>query len=70
MTAHYKSNLREFLKANRNMKTNIRTEGLLTKPEYNDSGDGAGETEQLLEWMDEVVMFFWWLLRFLAARLL
>ena len=39
MIAHQQQRLLEFLKKNRNMKLNIRTEGLFEKPEYDDGGN-------------------------------
>ena len=39
MIVHQKSLLQEFLKENRNMKLNIRTEAIFTKPEHLDGGD-------------------------------
>ena len=45
MIAHQKPRLLEFLRANRNMKLNIRTEGLFEKPEYDDGGNDIGSQE-------------------------
>ena len=45
MTAHQKPRLLEFLRNNRNMKLNIRTEALFEKPEYNDGGNEIGSQE-------------------------
>ena len=45
MIAHQKPRLLEFLRANRNMKLNIRTEGLFEKPEYDDGGNEIGSQE-------------------------
>ena len=39
MIVHQKSILKEFLSENRNMKLNIRTEAIFTKPEHLDGGD-------------------------------
>ena len=39
MVAHQKQRLSECLSNNRNMKLNIRTEGLFEKPEYDDGGN-------------------------------
>ena len=39
MIAHQKQILLEFLSSNRSMKLNIRTEGLIEKPEYDDGGN-------------------------------
>ena len=39
MIVHQKSLLQEFLRENRNMKLNIRTEAIFTKPEHLDGGD-------------------------------
>ena len=45
MIAHQKQRLLEFLEKNRNMKLNIRTEGLFEKPEYDDGGNEIGSQE-------------------------
>ena len=45
MTAHQKQRLLEFLRNNRSMKLNIRTEGLLEKLEYDDGGNEMGSQE-------------------------
>ena len=45
MIAHQKQRLLEFLKKNRSMKLNIRTEGLFEKPEYDDGGNEIGSQE-------------------------
>ena len=45
MIAHQKQRLSEFLSNNRNMKLNIRTEGLIEKPEYDDGGNELGSQE-------------------------
>jgi hypothetical protein len=45
MIAHQKPRLLEFLRNNRNMKLNIRTEALFEKPEYNDGGNEIGSQE-------------------------
>ena len=45
MIAQQKPRLLEFLRANRNMKLNIRTEGLFEKPEYDDGGNEIGSQE-------------------------
>jgi hypothetical protein len=45
MIAQQKPRLLEFLRANRNMKLNIRTEGLFEKPEYDDGGNDIGSQE-------------------------
>ena len=45
MIAHQKQRLSEFLSNNRNMKLNIRTEGLFEKPEYDDGGTELGSQE-------------------------
>ena len=45
MIAHQKQRLSEFLSNNRNMKLNIRTEGLFEKPEYDDGGNELGSQE-------------------------
>ena len=42
MIAHQKTRLLEFLRKNRSMKLNIRTEALFEKPEYNDGGNEIG----------------------------
>ena len=49
MIAHQKSRLRDFFKNNRNMKLNIRTEGLFEKPEYNDGGNKIATSEHLYQ---------------------
>ena len=43
--AHQKRRLSEFLSNNRNMKLNVRTEGLFEKPECDDGGDELGSQE-------------------------
>ena len=45
MIAHQRQRLSEFLRNNRNMKLNIRTEGLFEKPEYDDGGTEIGSQE-------------------------
>ena len=45
MIAHQKQRLSDFLSNNRNMKLNIRTEGLFEKPEYDDGGNELGSQE-------------------------
>ena len=45
MIAHQKQRLLEFLKKNRSMKLNIRTEALFEKPEYDDGGNEIGSQE-------------------------
>ena len=45
MIAHQKQRLSEFLRNNRSMKLNIRTEGLFEKPEYDDGGNELGSQE-------------------------
>ena len=45
MIAHQKQRLSEFLSNNRNMKLNIRTEGLFEKPVYDDGGNELGSQE-------------------------
>ena len=45
MIAHQKQRLSEFLSNNRNMKLNVRTEGLFEKPEYDDGGNELGSQE-------------------------
>ena len=45
MIAHQKQRLLEFLKKNRSMKLNLRTEGLFEKPEYDDGGSEIGSQE-------------------------
>ena len=45
MIAHQRQRLSEFLRNNRNMKLNIRTEGLFEKPEYDDGGNEIGSQE-------------------------
>ena len=45
MIAHQKQRLLEFLKKNRSMKLNIRTEGLFEQPEYDDGGNEIGSQE-------------------------
>ena len=45
MIAHQKQRLLEFLKKNRSMKLNIRTEGLFEKPDYDDGGNEIGSQE-------------------------
>ena len=45
MIAHQKQRLSEFLSNNRNMKLNVRTEGLFEKLEYDDGGDELGSQE-------------------------
>ena len=45
MIAHQKPRLLEFLRKNRSMKLNIRTEGLFEKPEYDDGGNEIGSQE-------------------------
>ena len=45
MIAHVKDRLLEFLRKNRGMQLNIRTEGLFEKPEYGDGGKEIGSQE-------------------------
>ena len=45
MIAHQRQRLSDFLRNNRNMKLNIRTEGLFEKPEYDDGGTEIGSQE-------------------------
>ena len=45
MIAHQKQRLSYFLRHNRSMKLNIRTEGLFEKPEYDDGGNELGSQE-------------------------
>ena len=45
MIAHQTPWLLEFLRKNRNIKLNIRTEGLFEKPEYDDGGNELGSDE-------------------------
>ena len=45
MIAHQKQRLSDFLRNNRSMKLNIRTEGLFEKPEYDDGGNELGSQE-------------------------
>ena len=45
MIAHQKPRLLEFLRKNRSMKLNIRTEALFEKPEYDDGGNEIGSQE-------------------------
>ena len=45
MIAHQKPRLLEFLRENRSMKLNIRTEGFFEKPEYDDGGNEIGSQE-------------------------
>ena len=45
MIAHQKPRLSEFLRKNRSMKLNIRTEGLFEKPEHDDGGSEIGSQE-------------------------
>ena len=45
MIAHQKQRLLEFLRKNRSMKLNIRTEALFKKPEYDDGGNEIGSQE-------------------------
>ena len=45
MIAHQKPRLLEFLRKNRSMNLNIRTEGLFEKPEYDDGGNEIGSQE-------------------------
>ena len=47
MIAHQKQRLLEFLRNNRSMKLNIRTEGLFEKLEYDDGGNELGSQEFL-----------------------
>ena len=47
MIAHQKARLLEFLRANRSMKLNIRTEALFEEPKYDDGGNEIG-TEELV----------------------
>ena len=45
MIAHQKQRLSDFLRHNRGMKLNIRTEGLFEKHEYDDGGNELGSQE-------------------------
>ena len=45
MIAHQKQRLSGFLRNNRSMKLNIKTEGLFEKPEYDDAGNELGSQE-------------------------
>ena len=45
MIAHQKQRLSDFLRNNRSMKLNIRTEGLFEKPEFDDGGNELGSQE-------------------------
>ena len=45
MIAHQKPRLLESLRNNRSMKLNIRTEGLVEKPEFDDGGNELGSEE-------------------------
>ena len=45
MIAHQKPRLVEFLRKNRSVKLNIRTEALFEKPEYDDGGNDIGSQE-------------------------
>ena len=45
MIAHQKPRLLEFLRKNRSMKLNIRTEALFEKPKYDDGGNEIGSEE-------------------------
>ena len=45
MIAHQKPRLVEFLRNNRSVKLNIRTEALFEKPEYDDGGNDIGSQE-------------------------
>ena len=45
MIAHQKPRLLEFLRNNRSMKLDIRTEVLFEKPEYSDGGNEIGSQE-------------------------
>ena len=45
MIAHQEPRLLEFLRNNRSMKLNIRTEALFEKPEYDDGGNEIGGQE-------------------------
>ena len=45
MIAHQETILLEFLRKNRSMKLNIRTEALFEKPEYDDGGNEIGSQE-------------------------
>ena len=45
MIVHQKPRLLEFLRKNRSMKLNIRTEALFEKPEYDDGGNEIGSQE-------------------------
>ena len=45
MIAHQKPRLLEFLRNNRSMKLDIRTEVLFEKPEYSDGGNEIGSRE-------------------------
>ena len=45
MIAHQRQRLSDVLRNNRNMKLNIRTEGLFEKPEYDDGGNEIGSQE-------------------------
>ena len=45
MIAHQKQRLSDFLRNNRSMKLNIRTEGVFEKPEFDDGGNELGSQE-------------------------
>ena len=45
MIAHQKQRLLEFLRNNRSMNLNIRTNGFFEKPEYDDGGNEIGSQE-------------------------
>ena len=45
MIVHQKRRLLEFLRKNRSMKLNIRTDALFEKPEYDDGGNEIGSQE-------------------------
>ena len=45
MIAHQKQRLLEFLRNNRSMNLNIRTNGFFEKPEYADGGNDIGSQE-------------------------
>ena len=49
MIVHQKSVLQDFLKQNRNMKLNIRTEAIFSKPELFDDGDDDLEESEILK---------------------
>ena len=47
MIAHQKKKLRDFLRNNRNMKLNIRAEGLFKKQDIEENEEEVVETERI-----------------------